>query len=240
MGLEPYWEIARVMILLGDKYDVSQFRTEGIRLLKARYPRDMAEWDEQLPSLFFDRPEDHIAVAHATRTLEDPDLHAVALYNCCGLSASMLLFGDLRSDDPLALCMDDLTRCLEFQQAMPKHWSDLHYELLEHVQDLDASECLGPNVCRPTIEELRGVADEHVRLKLDSDTYHFFDLTSWEDLLDTLDSIGLCKPCISAHEKQLLHLRQGFRNRLTRYFGCVVSLFRYPITLLSSYFGLEC
>lgn len=189
----------------------------------------MAEWDEQLSSLFFDSPQDHMAVAHATRTLEDPDLHAVALYNCCGLPPSMLLSGNSGLGCH-PLCTDDLTRCLTFQRIMPKYWSDLHYDLFDGGQGMDEPGCLGEHVCRPTMEQLREAVDDHVRAKLDSDAYHFLDLSVWEDLLDKFHSMGMCTACVSTYEKQLLYLRQGETDcpdtlgalcRHSMSFGCI-------------------
>ncbi|KAF7789297.1 hypothetical protein EIP86_000241 [Pleurotus ostreatoroseus] len=87
---KPEWEVVKVMLLLGDKYDVDEFRTEGIMRLKLRFPEDISVWDKR-EGIAKSQSGINQSVASITRKLDLPELHAAVLYSCCVYSVRALI-----------------------------------------------------------------------------------------------------------------------------------------------------
>lgn len=96
------------MLLLDDKYDMSELHAEGIKWLESVYPAKIEDWDECKPiGSFFLKKLDNLSVVSVVCTLGVPNLYATALYKCCALSVFELLRGSACGCNS-PLCTDNL------------------------------------------------------------------------------------------------------------------------------------
>ncbi|KAJ3530732.1 hypothetical protein NM688_g7669 [Phlebia brevispora] len=216
----PGWPLIRVMLVLGDKYDVVDFHDEGVKRLQQAFPRDVSQW---VPNAgFVCRDVDCTSIANVTRNLGMPDLHATVLYQCCALPIATLLRGVGGEGEDDMLCADDLRRCLHGREHMAGHWLKQHLDLFS-VAPPPETNCL----CRPNCSEhlgtIRVLAQDHaldgVMFLEPGWTYDPICGSVWEDLMKTLEQNGMCLPCREFYQTRLLGIRQEFRNSLEELFS---------------------
>lgn len=207
------------MLVLGDKYDVPEFRDEGIRRLRLAFPQDMETWDRYC-GIKISGNSETISVAHVTSTLGMPDLHAALLYSCLSVPITELLHGVHGSGD-LVLRPDDLSKCLEVRETMPTLWFDYHDKLFS-VKPPPENNCLTRHICHQVHVVAQSSATKHARKNISPTiAYDPLDVVSWDGLLTEVEEAGMCFRCITFYERRLLEMRQELRNSLTERFKCV-------------------
>ena len=211
------------MIVLGDKYDVTEFRDEGITQLEKLFPESVHDWDRiririggwydwEAAGISYKR-SDFIAIACVTRLLQIPRLHAGALYQCCSLPVLALL-GDCEDEDDYAtLSPDDLRRCLKGRETLPGVWLSMHRMAFNPLPKACTSTCSPDAMDKYVMEHT--VAKIQPRV-----AYNPLEWETWRDLFDTAEGV-LCEECITFCRRRHDKARQALLNSLEDRFKCV-------------------
>ncbi|KAJ3530731.1 hypothetical protein NM688_g7670 [Phlebia brevispora] len=215
------WGVIKVMLLLGDKYDCPEFRTQAIKHLQLTFPADISDWDSRQP-LIQVSPEHAISMANLTRSSDTSGMHAIALYLCCSLPIATLMAGVAgRAGDAESLCLEDLDRCLQGREDLPKVWLDLHAKLFASPLPFHAkSGCVSG--CEEVIEVMQGFCKESARRDLGPNiAYDIINRARWRPVMMDAEKRGMCSRCMSFYEGRLLRMRQQFRDGLEKRFQYV-------------------
>lgn len=208
---EPRWATVRVMILLGDKYDVPTIHAEGLKQLRAWYAQDIHEWDKR-DEAFFAHETDHLAVASITRTLGELDLHVAVLYHCCSLPPSLLVAGNPTTGCP-PLCAEDLARALAYARGTTVFCRTfLLGTSIERDLLLDIPQCANCSLrlIRPSLRTFLQASQVTKMFK-------FLELAMWNPLAQALRP-HLCDTCMSSYNVRLTAFRQAHRLKLNQCF----------------------
>ncbi|KAJ3553585.1 hypothetical protein NM688_g3530 [Phlebia brevispora] len=217
----PPWTVVKVMVLLGDKYDIPAFSTEGIRRLGLMFPRELSVWEEGL-GFSFSEGETITSVANVTRTLEMPHIHVAALYLCCSEPISVLLSGIDGEDGIDGLSMEDLRRCLHGREGLPSAWFQLHAKVFS-VSPSVGRQCATTVRCLKALEATRCAATEHAIKHIEPElAYDPLGAASWEKLWPEVEKKGMCLLCRQFYRARLSDVRQEFLDTLVERFALPV------------------
>lgn len=138
---EPTWEVVRVMLLLGHKYEAERLYSEGTHQMARLYPMQLSKLVEVRPgkNAMVVSKEDSISIVNTMRTLNLSYYYHMALYDCCQLETLSLLNGVKRKATdvkcPLErLDKDDTVICLEGRTRLLK----AQYQLVSAAFGLDS------------------------------------------------------------------------------------------------------
>lgn len=222
----PEWHNVKILLQYGDKYDVPEFRREGIRQLEKTFPASVAEWDkvrsgEPWACMSFTW-RDFISIAEVARPLNRPDLYAAALYQCCSLTIRELLAGADDEDEPMApMTGESLRRCLYGRDGMPSVWLEYRKDLFCAPSPPESGGC-GSASC----EQARFAMDTSVTedpRSLSTHAYRLLTDDSWDDVFKTAQSGGMCPECLAFYRRRCATKRQKYRDSLEKHFWYVDS-----------------
>lgn len=134
-----HWAVVKMLLVLGDKYDVDEFRQEGLRLVEAEYPKDMMSWC--LRDLSYTFPEGRfgdpsglavIDLVGVARTSRLGDIYLAAIYDCCSLDTAVLVQGvsSATGERHVKLEPRDLIAVLNARTALSKACNEMPQALL--------------------------------------------------------------------------------------------------------------
>lgn len=209
------WPIVKALITFGDKYDVAEFRRDGISILQASFPSGIVAWDrtrksngtgwEKEKGMAFAWVET-IDMASVTRTLGDPRLHAAVLYQCCSLPITDLV-KVCNEDATLSLSPEDLQRCLKMRERLPEIWADLSGKAFDTLLDNCPARCKEKAI---RVDVLDWVT---VNMK-PTITCDVLDPNIWTSLFGDAADDGLCAACVEFCRERHTELRQDILDDL--------------------------
>jgi len=129
----PTWATVRAMARLGSKYIIEDLREEAINQIQRVFPQDIESLDRVSSgeSCMVVTDDDAISLANIVRTLEEPHLHARALFKCCQLPGELLVQGQPGLDGTLEqLHPEDLGWCVRVLPIWTKSEIALDFTLM--------------------------------------------------------------------------------------------------------------
>lgn len=212
------------MLVLGDKYDVAEFRAEGIRQLELAFPPNISDWHKartgELPGARGFSATDLIPMANVVRTLNRPDLLAAVLYHCCLLDISDILCGVTGTRRRPGLHPDDLLSCLKAREQLPNEWLLTPRSVLG-AHPPEGSPCLTPASCRTNSKKAAySFAFTSMAVAPPALMYDVLAARSWRRLCNlAASSYNICAFCTEFYHGRCKSAQQELRDSLIRRFG---------------------
>lgn len=208
------------MLALGDKYEVKEFRDEGVRHLEMAFPTDVMKWNKtRQEQRILCATADIISLVNAVRPLERPDLLASILYQCSSLPSAQFAAGF--TGQFASLSTEDLRRCIKFREELTLEWLR-QYESLFSVEPPKSVICITLN--RTKCQQARNMMLLRIVPTLTTDLrlifpYDVLDDGPWEQVLRTAGGLGMCSPCKTYYRERCMGARQKLRDSLKAKFG---------------------
>ncbi|KAJ3553589.1 hypothetical protein NM688_g3529 [Phlebia brevispora] len=208
----PNWSVVRVMVVLGDKYDVPEFRAEGVRRLSLEISQDASKWNEAGGFTF--KTSELMSIASVTRSLNLPDVHAGVLYMCSEWLETIVLQGasEVGVD---AWHLEDLPRCIHGHESMTRTWFDLHKKLFD-ISSLNMR-CSSARHCAEAVRVMQFLSTDHA-IQFVHMAFSILGEAAWEDLWPKAKDNGMCLSCQRFYQARLARMKQEFRNTLVERF----------------------
>ncbi|KAH8103339.1 hypothetical protein BXZ70DRAFT_720838 [Cristinia sonorae] len=220
---EEFWHLMGPILSMSHKYQCEILLEEGKTRLFKFLPGDIQSWDllTRDPKMF-DGPG-YIAIANMARLLDMPLIHQRALYQCCQLSADLLVNGDVYStfvDEQDKLCSQDLQACVEGRTKLAEESINLllnrfkessstkknHRRAADGARTVDGARCIDARVA---------LASECLDLATDNINYNPLDQ---HPVFKTLPFM-LCRPCAEEFIQRDIDSRQSILDRLWEILG---------------------
>lgn len=211
-----------MLLVLGDKYDVDEFRQEGLRLVEAEYPKDLMSWcardfPHRCAQGRFGDPSglavlDLVGVA---RKLRLGGIYLAALYDCCSLEAALLVEGMASStgDRHVKLEPRDLIAVLNARAALSKACNEMPQAILSFPRN---PECT--NNCWNRLDKVV------YRWVLEGSETEYNPLVSVERKFETIArDYDFCDGCLRYYKLQYMRYREGIRNELDEWMDIEIS-----------------
>ncbi|KAI0673745.1 hypothetical protein C8Q78DRAFT_647974 [Trametes maxima] len=144
-GIEEQVEfgVVAALVRLGHKYDAVRILDVGLKRLKSVFSIYYVTWNNARgrgsPSLAL-KAEDHIEAANLFRTIERPELLAIALYACAELDEGVRASSVTRVDGFVEiLTPDDIARSLDGRDRLVRQRTKFAFAMIELPPRLDCS-----------------------------------------------------------------------------------------------------
>lgn len=210
------------MLALGDKYEVKEFRDEGVCYLEMAFPTNVSKWNKiRQEQRIRSATADIILLVNAVRPLGRPDLLASILYQCSSLPTPEFAAGFTGKGFFLSLCAMDLRHCIKVREDLTLEWL-IQYDNLFFVEPPKSVLCT--TVKRGTCQGarklllLRTVTTTLGELGLVF-PHDILDDAAWEQLFKAAGRLGMCLRCQAYYRERCLGARQKLRDSLKVKFG---------------------
>lgn len=216
------WTAVKMLLVLGDKYDVDEFRQEGLRLVEAEYPKDLMNWClRDLPYNCskgrFGDPSglaviDLVGVA---RKLRLGDVYLAALYDCCSLDTAVLVEGvsSATGDRHVKLEPRDLIAVLNARTALSKACKEMPQAILSFPGNPKCT-----NNCWNRLDKVV------YRWVLEGSETEYNPLAPVERKFETIArDYDFCDSCLGHYRIQYMRHREGIRDDIDVWMDIEVS-----------------
>lgn len=218
------------LVRLGHNYQIPALREGGLARLKMCFPASDSDHDwrsagnlEEVRIKLGMNPEDVIVALNLARLTDTSSFLPFALYECCLLDSTHLVFGVKQPDGSLEkLHPDDLKRCIEGREKLlAANKTAVAWLFKESVSP--AKNCRSPQTCTQSLGSILKSVSACGKLA----TYHALD-----PLLKNL-TLDVCKNCLQIIVEKDNTKRRRVWQKLSRYVGLTETGLILPSSVLS-------